>query len=192
MFFEYDKQIKNIRAISFIGIYKKLIAELPPREYNEKEIKKDLNANQAKFYSVIWDDDHKYVAIETTEEEALNKKRTNTINSIKATLTAQLQSKNYILDIIIAALKKGDFLTVNEEIKNHNKLADRLFNTFKRMEKAGELIERNNGFYQHFHNYLFKSVIYEKMDDIITAKELEEIKKEIESNIEIIEDNPPF
>lgn len=191
-FFEYDKQIKNIRAISFFGIYKKLIAELPPREYNEKEIKKDLNANQAKFYSVIWDDDHKYVAIETTEEEALNKKRTNTINSIKATLTAQLQGKNYILDIIIAALKKGDFLTANEEIKNHNNLADRLYKTFKRMEKAGELIERHSGFYQHFHNYLFKSVIYEKMDDIITAEELEEIKKEIEKNIEVIEDNPPF
>jgi hypothetical protein len=39
-FFEYDKQIKNIRAISFFGIYKKLISELPPREYNEKEIKR--------------------------------------------------------------------------------------------------------------------------------------------------------
>ena len=65
-------------------------------------------------------------------------------------------------------------------------------NTFKRMEKAGELIERHSGFYQHFHNYLFKSVIYEKMDDIITAEELEEIKKEIEKNIEVIEDNPPF
>lgn len=191
-FFEYDKQIKNIRAISFFGIYKKLIAELPPREYNEKEIRTDLDNNQAKFYSVIWDDDHKYVAIETTEEEALNKKRTNTINSIKSTLTAQLQSKNYILDIIIAALNKGDFLTVNEEIKNHNNLADRLYKTFKRMEKAGELIERHSGFYQHFHNYLFKNVIYEKMDDIITAEELEEIKKEIEKNIEVIEDNPPF
>ena len=191
-FFEYDKQIKNIRAISFFGIYKKLIAELPPREYSEKEIRVDLDNNQAKFYSVIWDDDHKYLALETTKEEALNKKRTNTINSIKATLTSQLKSKNYILDIIITALNKGDFLTVNEEIKNHNKLADRLFNTFKRMEKAGELIERHNGFYQHFHDYLFKSVIYEKMDDIITAEELEEIKKEIERNIEIIEDNPPF
>ncbi|HBX3881205.1 TPA: hypothetical protein MHZ99_28335 [Klebsiella pneumoniae subsp. pneumoniae] len=191
-FFEYDKQIKNIRAISFFGIYKKLISELPPREYNEKEIRKDLNNNQAKFYSVLWDDDHKYIAIETTEEEALNKKRTNTINSIKATLTSQLKSKNYILDIMIAALNKGDFLTVNEEIKNHNNLADRLYKTFKRMEKAGELIERHSGFYQHFHNYLFKSVIYEKMDDIITAEELEEIKKEIEKNIEVIEDNPPF
>ncbi|MEW2969326.1 hypothetical protein, partial [Pseudomonas aeruginosa] len=37
-FFEYDKQIKNIRAIAFFGVYKKLISELPPREYNEKEI----------------------------------------------------------------------------------------------------------------------------------------------------------
>ena len=93
---------------------------------------------------------------------------------------------------MIAALNKGDFLTVNEEIKNHNNLADRLYKTFKRMEKAGELIERHSGFYQHFHNYLFKSVIYEKMDDIITAEELEEIKKEIEKNIEVIEDNQPF
>lgn len=191
-FFEYDKQIKNIRAISFFGIYKTLISELPPREYNEKEIRKDLNNNQAKFYSVMWDDDHKYIAIETTEEEALNKKRTNTINSIKTTLIAQLESKNYILDIMIAAMKKGDFLTVNEEIKNHNILADRTYKTFKRMEKAGELVERKSGFYQTFHDYLFKSVIYEKMESIISAEELERIKKEIEFNIEIIEDNPPF
>lgn len=191
-FFEYDKQIKNIRAIAFFGVYKKLISELPPREYNEKEIRKDLNNNQAKFYSVIWDDDHKYIAIETTEEEALNKKRTNTINSIKTTLTAQLESKNYILDIMIAAMKKGDFLTVNEEIKNHNILADRTYKTFKRMEKAGELVERKSGFYQPFHDYLFKSVIYEKMESIISAEELERIKKEIEFNIEVIEDNPPF
>ena len=191
-FFEYDKQIKNIRAIAFFGVYKKLISELPPREYNEKEIRKDLNNNQAKFYSVIWDDDHKYIAIETTEEEALNKKRTNTINSIKTTLTAQLESKNYILDIMIAAMKKGDFLTVNEEIKNHNILADRTYKTFKRMEKAGELVERKSGFYQPFHDYLFKIVIYEKMESIISAEELERIKKEIEFNIEVIEDNPPF
>jgi DNA-directed RNA polymerase specialized sigma subunit len=107
-----------------------------------KRNKKELNNNQAKFYSVIWDDDHKYIAIETTEEEALNKKRTNTINSIKTTLIAQLESKNYILDIMIAAMKKGDFLTVNKEINNHNILADRTYKTFKRMEKAGELEER--------------------------------------------------
>ncbi|MEB6390930.1 protein rep [Kluyvera ascorbata] len=191
-FFEYDKQIKNIRAISFFGIYKKLISELPPREYNEKEIRKDLNNNQAKFYSVLWDDEHKYIAIETTEEEALNKKRTNTINSIKTTLIAQLESKNYILDIMIAAMNKGDFLTVNEEINNHNILADRTYKTFKRMEKAGELEERKSGFYQPFHDYTFKSVIYEKMESILSAEELENIKKEIELNIEVIEDNPPF
>ncbi|WP_426769125.1 protein rep [Enterobacter cloacae complex sp. 375A2] len=191
-FFEYDKQIKNIRAISFFGIYKTLISELPPREYCEKEIKTELNNNQAKFYSVIWDDDHKYIAIETTEEEALNKKRTNTINSIKTTLIAQLESKNYILDIMIAAMKKGDFLTVNKEINNHNILADRTYKTFKRMEKAGELEERKSGFYQPFHDYLFKSVIYEKMESILTAEELENIKREIEINIEVVEDNPPF
>ncbi|MDU4229799.1 MAG: hypothetical protein E7I02_17725, partial [Klebsiella grimontii] len=191
-FFEYDKQIKNIRAIAFFGIYKTLIGELEPKEYDEHAIKTDLNNNQARFYSAIWDDDHKYLAIETTEEEALNKKRTNIINSIRTTLTSQLQSKNYILDIMIAALNKGDFLTVNEEVNNHNNLAERLYKTFKRMEKAGELIERHDGFYQHFHKYTFKSVIYEKMESILTAEELENIKKEIELNIEVIEDNPPF
>lgn len=191
-FFEYDKQIKNIRAISFFGIYKTLIGELAPREYNEKEIKIDLDNNQAKFYSAVWDDEHKYIAIETTEEEALNKKRTNTINSIKTTLLAQFESKNYILDIIIAAMNKGDFLTVNEEINNHNILAERTYKTFKRMEKAGELVERKSGFYQPFHDYLFKSVIYEKMESILTAEELENIKREIELNIEVVEDNPPF
>ena len=104
----------------------------------------------------------------------------------------KFESKNYILDIMIAAMKKGDFLTVNEEIKNHNILADRTYKTFKRMEKAGELVEGKNGFYQSFHDYLFKSVIYEKMESIISAEELERIKKEIEFNIEVIEDNPPF
>ena len=169
-----------------------MIGELEPKEYDEHAIKTDLNNNQARFYSAIWDDDHKYLAIETTEEEALNKKRTNIINSIRTTLTSQLQSKNYILDIMIAALNKGDFLTVNEEVNNHNNLAERLYKTFKRMEKAGELIERHDGFYQHFHKYTFKSVIYEKMESILTAEELENIKKEIELNIEVIEDNPPF
>lgn len=89
-------------------------------------------------------------------------------------------------------MKKGDFLTVNEEINNHNILAERTYKTFKRMEKAGELIERKNGFYQSFHNYLFKSVIYEKMENILTEEELENIKREIELNIEVVEDNPPF
>ena len=89
-------------------------------------------------------------------------------------------------------MKKGDFLTVNEEINNHNILAERTYKTFKRMEKAGELIERKNGFYQSFHNYLFKSVIYEKMENILTEEELENIKIEIELNIEVVEDNPPF
>ena len=89
-------------------------------------------------------------------------------------------------------MNKGDFLTVNKEINNHNILVERLYKTFKRMEKAGELVERKNGFYQSFHKYLFKSVIYEKMENILTAEELENIKKEIELNIEVIEDNPPF
>ncbi|AMA06548.1 hypothetical protein ACJ69_23545 (plasmid) [Enterobacter asburiae] len=107
-------------------------------------------------------------------------------------MLAQFESKNYILDIIIAAMNKGDFLTVNEEINNHNILAERTYKTFKRMEKAGELVERKSGFYQPFHDYLFKSVIYEKMESILTAEELENIKREIELNIEVVEDNPPF
>ena len=60
------------------------------------------------------------------------------------------------------------------------------------MEKAGELVEGKNGFYQPFHDYTFKSVIYEKMESILTAEELENIKREIELNIEVVEDNPPF
>jgi hypothetical protein len=106
-------------------------------------------------------------------------------------LIAQLESKNYILDIMIAAMKKGDFLTVNEEINNHNILADRTYKTFKEWKKRVNL-ERKSGFYQPFHDYLFKSVIYEKMESILTAEELENIKKEIEINIEVMEDNPPF
>jgi len=191
-FFEYDKNIKNCRAVAFFGIYKTLISNLTPPSYDEKAIKADLDNNKAKFYTAVWDDDHQYLALESTEEKALEAKRHNTVSSIKATLKAQLKSKNYILDIIIKALSKSDFLTVNEEVNNHNNLSDRLYKTFKRMEKAGELIERHNGFYQSFHDYLFKSVIYEKMESILTAEELENIKKEIELNIEVIEDNPPF
>jgi len=191
-FFEYDKNIKNCRAVAFFGIYKTLISNLTPPSYDEKAIKADLDNNKAKFYTAVWDDDHQYLALESTEEKALEAKRHNTVSSIKATLKAQLKSKNYILDIIIKALSKSDFLTVNEEVNNHNNLSDRLYKTFKRMEKAGELIERHNGFYQSFHDYLFKSVIYEKMESILTAEELENIKREIELNIEVIEDNPPF
>jgi hypothetical protein len=32
---------------------------------------------------------------------------------------------------------------------------------------------KEKGFYQPFHDYLFKSVIYEKMESILTAEELE-------------------
>lgn len=195
-FFEYDKQIKGIRAISFFGIYKTLISELPAREYDEKEIKADLNNNQAQYFTAIWDDDHKYVAIKTTEEEALNKKRTNVINSINVTLKAQLQNKNYILDIMILALGNNDLLTMNEEIIKYNLLNERIYNTFKKMEKAGELVEKENGFYQHFHNYTFKSIIWENMENIFTQGELMEIKKQIITNIEAVnievENDPPF
>lgn len=191
-FFEYDQQMKNIRAISFFGIYKKLLSELPPRIYEEAEIKESLTEG-TRFYTAIWDDEHKYIALKTTQEEALDKKRMNIVGGITTTLKAQLKSKNYILDIIIKALKKGDFLTVNEETMNHNLLSPRIYKTLKRMERAGEVVELDGiGFLQNAHNFLFKKEIYENLDNILTADELEVIKKEIESYIEVVEDNPPF
>lgn len=196
-FFEYDKQIKNIRAIAFFGIYKKLISELPTKEYNEEEIKKDLNNNQAVFYSAIWDDDHKYIAFKTTEAEALEKKRFNMSKSAFNTLKIQLESKVKILDIIEQSIKKRDIFKTQEEIDNINKLSERIFKTFKRLEKLGEVKEENNGFNQAFHNYNFSNEIYRSISDVLNPEkiaEIERIRREILGVVEVFDmtDNPPF
>ncbi|MFX2606832.1 protein rep [Enterobacter asburiae] len=191
-FFEYDKNIKNCRAVAFFGIYKTLISKLTPPSYDEKAIKEDLNNNKAKFYTAVWDDDHQYLALESTEEKALEAKRHNTVSSIKATLKAQLKSKNYILNIIDLAFKKKDYITVQNEINAHNTLAVRVLKTFERLEKAGEVEKVKGGYLQHYHSFLFKSVIFECLPNLISESEIENIKKENEKIIEVIENDPPF
>ncbi|MDU2433393.1 MAG: hypothetical protein E7D35_26700, partial [Klebsiella sp.] len=119
-------------------------------------------------------------------------KRHNTVSSIKATLKAQLKSKNYILDIIDLAFKKKDYITVQKEISAHNTLAGRVLKTFERLEKAGEVEKVKGGYLQHYHNFLFKSVIFECLPDLISESEIENIKKENEKIIEVIENDPPF
>lgn len=196
-FFEYDKNIKSIRAIAFFGIYKTLIAELKPNEYDEEKIKTDLNNNNVKYFSAIYDDDHKYVLIKTTEAEALQKKRFNMVKSAFNTLKTQIESKIKILDIIEQSIKKRDIFKTQEEIENINILSERIFKTFKRLEKLGEVKEEKNGFNQHFHNYNFSNEIYRPISDVLNTEkiaEIERIRREILWAVEIVnfEDNPIF
>jgi len=244
-FFEYDKQIKNIRAISFFGIYKTLIAELPPREYNEEEIKTDLNNNQAKFYDVIWDDEHKYLVFETTEAQALEKKRFNMVKSAFNTLKVQLEIKNQCLlkihttyyndrflivdklesketdqhletiskqlnNNIFDKLSKEDKKTyvekysfnlrplsfedkikINDEILNINEVSLRIYNTFKRLVKLGEVVEGFNGFEQPFYSYNFENKFFEVIPNFL-EEEIKAIKERYLKVVKIVETDPPF
>jgi len=196
-FYEYDQQIKNIRAISFFGIYKTLIADLAPREYEEEKIKSELNNNQAVFYSAVWDDDHKYIAFKTTEAEALEKKRSNMVKSAFNTLKIQIESKIRILDIIEQSIKKRDIFKTQEEINNINVLSERIFKTFKRLERLGEVKEEKSGFNQDFHNYNFSNEIYRSISDVLNPEkiaEIERIRREILEAVEVFDmtDNLPF
>lgn len=189
-FYEYDSQIKNIRAISFFGIYKTLIGELAPKAYDEAEIRAQLAENQAKCFTALWDDQHGYVALPVSEEEALNLKRTNIVNSIQTTLKAQIQNKNMILDMIIDAIRAGDFVKANSEIEQHNALMPRVYKTFKRLEKAGEVIEYADGFWQHFHSFMFKNSIWAELDNLVSAEELAKVKEETKLVLEVCTEAP--
>lgn len=189
-FYEYDSQIKNIRAISFFGIYKTLISELAPKEYNEAEIRAQLAENKAKCFTALWDDQHGYVALPVSEEEALNLKRTNIVNSIQTTLRAQVENKNMILDMILDAIRAGDFVKANSEIEQHNALMPRIYKTFKRLEKAGEVIEYADGFWQHFHSFMFKNSIWAELDSLVSREELAQIKEETRLVLEVCTEAP--
>jgi len=191
----YDEQIKNIRAISFFGVYKTLISKIENKEYDQEDIKASIENNgENKFYTAIYDDDHKYVLIKTTEEEALEKKRFNLSKSAFYTLKTQLSNKIRNFDNLKNALNKNLVLHIQDEINNINDLSNRIYKTFKRLEKLGEVVEEEEGFFQAFHNYNFKNNMYEKIPELLTIEEIEAIKEEIFKSIEIIdfEDNPIF
>lgn len=195
----YDSEIKNIRAISFFGVYKTLISKIENKEYDQEEIKEDIRRNSNnEFYTAIYDDDHKYVLIKTTEEEILEKKRFNMVKSAFNTLKIQLESKIRVFNIIELSIAKNNIFKIQDEILSVNELSNRIYNTFKRLEKLGEVIEVDEGFKQSFHNYTFKNNIYEKIENLLNVEEIKAIKEEylktiykIE-NIEVVEDNPPF
>lgn len=195
-FAEYDKNIRGIRAISFFGVYKTLIAKIEDKEYDEQDVKAGIENNgENSFYTAIYDDDHKYVLIKTTEAEALERKRANMVKGAFNTLKIQLESKIRIFDILDDALKSNNILKAQDEIENLNSLSLRIYKTFKRIERLGEVLEDENGFNQHFHNYIFENKLFENMSNLLSAEEIKAIKKAFLATlekIEVIENNPPF
>ncbi|MEK2485554.1 protein rep [Providencia stuartii] len=155
-FIEYDKQIKGIRAISFFGIYKDLIAELPPFEYKEEDIRAQIECEEAnekrekvRVYSAIWCDDHQYVLSDQTLDEALEKKRFNIVDTMRRTLKVQTENLYKHINFITEKLKDEKFnnsFIVDESIIECNKLKNRIIKTLKRIEKAGSSFEDLYGF----------------------------------------------
>lgn len=195
-FIEYDKQIKGIRAISFFGIYKNLIAELPQFEYNEEDIRAQIENEEAnekrekvRVYSAIWCDDHQYVLSDQTLEEALNKKRLNIVNTIKRTLKVQIENQNISLNLIINSMKNKDYIVTNEAIIELNKIKARTRATFEKLEKTGEVKNLIDVYGFEFNNELIND-----LDPLFTESEIEQIIKQNQKAFEILDAtiNCPF
>lgn len=155
----FDAQIKGIRSISFFGIYKDLVGEIPAFEYDEEETKKQIyhrvnedmgeKVEDLKFYTAKWCDDHKYITIEQTMSEALEKKRFNIVDTMRRTLKVQTENLYKHINFITEKLKDEKFnnsFIVDESIIECNKLKNRIIKTLKRIEKAGSSFEDLYGF----------------------------------------------
>lgn len=195
-FIEYDKQIKGIRAISFFGIYKDLIAELPPFEYNEEDIRAQIECEEVnekrekvRVYSAIWCDDHQYVLSDQTLDEALNKKRLNIVNTIKRTLKIQIENQNICLNLIINSMKNKDYKITNDAIIELNKIKARTKRTFERLEKAGEVKNLIDVYGFEFNNELISD-----FDHLFTESEIEQMIQQNKKSYEILDAtlNCPF
>ena len=198
-FREFDKQIKGIRAISFFGIYKKLVGEIEAFEYEEEEIIKRLEGRinedmgekfeNLKFYTAQWCDDHKYVLNEQTLQEALNRKRLNIVNSIKRTLKIQIENQNISLNLIINSMKNKDYMITNEAIIELNKIKARTRATFARLEKAGEVKNLKD-----VYNYEFNAELINDFDLLFTESEIEQMIQQNKKSYEILDAtiNCPF
>ena len=195
-FIEYDKQIKGIRAISFFGIYKDLIAKLPEFEYNEEDIRAQIENEEAnekrekvRVYSAIWCDDHQYVLSDQTLDEALNKKRLNIVNSIKNTLKIQIENQNICLNLILNSLKNKDYLITNDAIIELNKIKARTRKTFNRLEKTGEVKNLID-----VYNYKFNDELINDFDLLFTKSEIEQVIQQNKKTYEILDAtiNCPF
>lgn len=173
-FVEYDKQIKGIRAISFFGIYKELIAELPPRVYDEEEEKIRLEVGGAeKFYSALWDDASGYIAIDQTMQNALDKKRLNVVNSIKNTLKVQIENQNILLHLMLKTLKNQDYYKTDEFINRLNEVKNRTLKTLQRLQKTGEMTpDAISGGFVDVWGCLFRKELFENIQNLLTEEEL--------------------
>ncbi|HHR5829650.1 TPA: protein rep [Providencia alcalifaciens] len=195
-FIEYDKQIKGIRAISFFGIYKDLIAGLPDFEYKEEDIRAQIECEEAnekrekvRVYSAIWCDDHQYVLSDQTLEEALNKKRLNIVNTIKRTLKIQIENQNISLNLIINSMKNKDYMITNEAIIELNKIKARTRATFERLEKTGEVKNLKD-----VYNYEFNAELINDLDPLFTESEIEQVIQQNKKAFDILDAtiNCPF
>lgn len=173
-FIEYDKQIKGIRAISFFGIYKELIAELPQRVYDEEEEKIRLESGGAeKFYSALWDDASGYIAIDQTMQNALDKKRLNVVNSIKNTLKVQIENQNILLHLMLKTLKNQDYYKTDEFINRLNEVKNRTLKTLQRLQKTGEMTpDATSGGFVDVWGCLFRKELFENIQNLLTEEEL--------------------
>lgn len=191
-FTTYIKEISGIRSISFFGIYKELIAELPVFEYDEQKIRetiyKDINEDMGekpedfKFYSAIWCDDHKYVISDQTLDEALNKKRLNIVNSIKGTLKVQIENQNISLNLIINSMKNKDYMITNDAIIELNKIKARTKKTFERLEKTGEVKNLKD-----VYDYEFNKELINDFDLLFTESEIEQMIQQNKKAFEILD-----
>ncbi|MEQ4659847.1 protein rep, partial [Providencia manganoxydans] len=195
-FIEYDKQIKGIRAISFFGIYKDLIAELPPFQYNEEDIRAQIECEEAnekrekvRVYSAVWCDDHQYVLSDQTLDEALNKKRLNIVNTIKRTLKVQIENQNISLNLIINSMKNKDYKITNDAIIELNKIKARTRKTFERLEKTGEVKNLKD-----VYNYEFNAELINDFDHLFTESEIKQMIQQNKKAFEILDAtiNCPF
>ncbi len=198
-FTTYIKEISGIRTISYFGIYKELIAELPIFEYSEEKIKekiyKDVNSdlNQKtddfKFYTATWCDDHNYVLSEQTLQEALNKKRLNIVNSIKNTLKIQIENQNICLNLILNSIKNKDYMITNDAIIELNKIKARTRATFERLERTGEVKNLID-----VYNYKFNDELISDFDLLFTESEIEQMIQQNKKAFEILDAtiNCPF
>nr|ELR5084490.1 protein rep [Providencia stuartii] len=188
----YIREIAGIRSISYFGIYKELIAELPVFEYSEEKIKEkiyedmnpDLNQKPEdfKFYTATWCDDHQYVLSDQTLEEALNKKRLNIVNSIKGTLKVQIENQNISLDLIVKSMKNKDYMVTNDAIIELNKIKARTRATFARLEKTGEVKNLKD-----VYDYEFNAELINDFDLLFSESEIEQIIKQNQKAFEILD-----
>lgn len=114
-FLEYDKQIKNVRLITPVGIYKKMLSELESKDYNFYE---ELNKIESQKIAIALKNRNKNKN-ESDEEESID------------------EAKNKIdVECDIYAYKKRDYIAEESDLSLEEKIEDAImaktYNQFKR------------------------------------------------------------